>query len=348
MVSKSRNLPAKTTPNCAISYFLGRTVRETEGKEAPFPRKRHSSLTNLLGLENNVFLAESAACDLGRIAWAIHLAHPMCAALQRKHPARYESPDDIVRTDVGLLLQRGQETHYPVGFGVFRPWVVAPVGSTGGPRLIWRKIDAISAAGVLHVKESSLPGAARLEAGKLKKSAPLAGADDAGAALHGRLGLGDLLALDGVDPQVEETGKRLTSGTNADVSLHEGGITRKIEKGVARKVVRLEIVEIQEIPEKSRGRKAEAALKVSEKNNILVVFRIRFDLVIRNPAGNSFRNPPRPVQPIDLKLSNVGAHPGSAGGWGRLLAGRLAGAARGLARATGLLATGSLAKATGF
>ena len=244
MVSKSRNLPAKTTPNCAISYFLGRTVRGTEGKEAPFPSKRHSSLTNLLSLENNIFLAESTACDLGRIAWAIHLTHPMCAALQRKHPARYESPDDIVRTDVGLLLQRGQEAHYPIGFGMFCPRVVAPVGSAGGPLLVWRKIDAIGAAGVLHVEESSLPGAARLEAGKLKKSAPLAGADDARAALHGRLGLRDFLALDGVDPQVEEAGKRLTSGTNADIGLHEGGIARKVEDGVARKVVRLEFVKI--------------------------------------------------------------------------------------------------------
>jgi hypothetical protein len=201
-------------------------------------------LTNLLSLANNVLLAERTACDLGRIAWAIHLAHPMCAALQRKHPARYESPDDIVGTDVGLLLQRGQEAHYPIGFGMFCPRVVAPVGSAGGPLLVWRKIDKIGAAGVLHIEESSLPGAARLEAGKLKKGAPLAGADDARAALHGRLGLRDFLALDGVDPQVEEAGKRLTSGTNADVSLHEGGITREIENGVARKVVRLEFVEI--------------------------------------------------------------------------------------------------------
>ena len=60
----------------------------------------------------------------------------------------------------------------------------------------------------------------------------MAGADDARPALNGGFGLRNLLALDGVDPQVEEAGKRLTSGTNADVSLHEGGITRKIEKGV--------------------------------------------------------------------------------------------------------------------
>jgi hypothetical protein len=208
----------------------------------------------------------------------------MCAALQRKHPARYESPDDIVRTDVGLLLQRGQETHYPVGFGVFRPWVVAPVGSTGRPRSIWRKIDAISAAGVLHIKESSLPNVARLEADKLKKRAPLARADDAGAALHGRLGLGDFLALDGVDPQVEETGERLTSGTNADVGLHEGGITRKIENGVAGKVMRLELVKIQELAEEVRSGKAEATLEVSKEHDELTGLEYRLDLIAGKPA----------------------------------------------------------------
>jgi hypothetical protein len=89
-----------------------------------------------------------------------------------------------------------------------------------------------------------LPGAARLEAGKLKESAPLAGANDARSALHRRLGLRDFLALNRINPQTKEAGKRLTSGTNADVGLHEGGIAGKVKDGIARKVMRLEFIEI--------------------------------------------------------------------------------------------------------
>jgi hypothetical protein len=122
--------------------------------------------------------------------------------------------------------------------------VIAPVGSAGRPHFERRKINEICATVVLHVEESPLPGATGLEAGELKERTPLAGANDAGPALHRRLGLRNFLALNGINPQRKEAGKRLTSGTNADVGLHEGGIAGKVKDGIARKVMRLEFIEI--------------------------------------------------------------------------------------------------------
>ena len=46
------------------------------------------------------------------------------------------------------------------------------------------------------------------------------------------------------------------------VGLHERNKTRKIKNGIARKVMRLEFVEVKELAEKIRGRKAKTALKV--------------------------------------------------------------------------------------
>jgi hypothetical protein len=113
--------------------------------------------------------------------------------------------------------------------------------------------------------------------------------------LYGGFGFRNFLALNGVDPKSKETGKRLASGTNADISLHEGGIAGEVENGVAGKVVRLEFVKIKETPEKRGDREAEAALEVSKEDDAFTGIRHRFDLVARKPAGYSFRNPPGPV-----------------------------------------------------
>jgi hypothetical protein len=130
--------------------------------------------------------------------------------------------------------------------------------------------------------------------------------------LNGGFGLGNVLALDRVDPEREKAGKRLASGTDANVALHEGHKTRKIKNGIAGKVVRLESIEVKELAKEIGGRKAEAALKMSKENNDLTGFEHRFNLVTWKPADDSFRNPPRPVEPVDLKLSHVGTPPGSA------------------------------------
>jgi RNA-binding protein YhbY len=158
----------------------------------------------------------------------------------------------------------------------------------------------------------------------------LAGADDARPALNGGFGFRNFLALNGIDPKSKETGKRLASGTNADISLHKGGITREVKNGVAGKMVRLELVKIKETPEEIGGGEAEAALEVSEKNDVFTGPRHRFDLVARKPAGYSLRNPSGPVKPVNLVLANVRAHPGSACDTGKIYAGSLA-------RAAGLL-----------
>jgi hypothetical protein len=77
-------------------------------------------------------------------------------------------------------------------------------------------------------------------------------------------------------------------------------------------VVRLELVKIQKLAKEIRSRKAEATLKMSKENNDLTGFEHRLDLVAWKPTDDSFRNPPRPVEPVYLKLSHVGAPPGSA------------------------------------
>jgi hypothetical protein len=130
--------------------------------------------------------------------------------------------------------------------------------------------------------------------------------------LNGGFGSRNVLALDRIDPEGEKAGKRLASGTDANVALHEGHKTRKIKNGIAGKVVRLETIEVKELAKEIRGRKAEATLKMSKENNDLTGFEHRLDLVAWKPADDSFRNPPRPVEPVDLKLGHVGTSPGSA------------------------------------
>jgi hypothetical protein len=68
----------------------------------------------------------------------------------------------------------------------------------------------------------------------------------------------------------------------------------------------------KELAEEIGGRKAEATLKMSKENNDLTGFEHRFDLVTWKPADDSFRNPPGPVEPVDLILGHVGTPPGSA------------------------------------
>jgi hypothetical protein len=71
--------------------------------------------------------------------------------------------------------------------------------------------------------------------------------------LNGGFGLRNLLALDRVDPKREKASKSLAGRADADVCLHEGSITRKIENGIAGKVVRLKPIEIQELTKKSEA-----------------------------------------------------------------------------------------------
>jgi hypothetical protein len=108
------------------------------------------------------------------------------------------------------------------------------------------------------------------------------------------------------------------------MSLHEGGVAGEVENGVAGKMVRLELIEIEESPEEIGDRKAEAALEVSEKDNAFAGSNHRLNLVAREPAGYSFRNPPGSVKPVNLVLADVGAHPGPACDTGAICAGSFA------------------------
>ena len=91
--------------------------------------------------------------------------------------------------------------------------------------------------------------------------------------------------------------------------------------------MRLEFVEVKELAEKIRGRKAKTALKVSRENYVLSGFRRGFHLAARNPAKHLCRYPPGAVQPVDFRLLYVGTFPGSAGDRRQIRTGMLAGAA---------------------
>jgi hypothetical protein len=133
----------------------------------------------------------------------------------------------------------------------------------------------------------------------------LAGADDARPALNGRFWFRNIFALDRIDPKAKEASKSFFRGKEANVALHERDIARKVENGIARKMVRLELVEVEESAKEVGSRKAEAALEMSKENNGLTGFRHRFHLAARKPARYLCRYPPGAVEPVDLRLRHI-------------------------------------------
>jgi hypothetical protein len=123
--------------------------------------------------------------------------------------------------------------------------------------------------------------------------------------LNGRFGFRNVFALDRIDPKAEEASKSFFRGKEANVALHERDIARKVENGIARKMVRLELVEVEESAKEVGSRKAKAALEMSKENDKLTGFKHRFNLAARKPAGYFRRYPPRAVQPIDFGLCHV-------------------------------------------
>jgi hypothetical protein len=67
----------------------------------------------------------------------------------------------------------------------------------------------------------------------------------------------------------------------------------------------LEFVKIKKLAEEIGGRKAEATLKVSEKNYGFSGFRRGFHLITWNPARDLCRYPSGAVQPVDIRLRHV-------------------------------------------
>jgi hypothetical protein len=55
--------------------------------------------------------------------------------------------------------------------------------------------------------------------------------------------------------------------------------------------------------------------------------RLWLALLTRDPAPNLFRNPPGAVEPINIRLGHIGAHPGSPRVGVQIYSGALAGAA---------------------
>ena len=90
--------------------------------------------------------------------------------------------------------------------------------------------------------------------------------------------------MDRIDPKAEEASKSFFCWMETYVGLHERNKAGEVENGIAREMMGLEFVEIEEFAEKIRGRKAEAALKMSRENYIFPGFWRWFHLAARNPA----------------------------------------------------------------
>jgi hypothetical protein len=59
--------------------------------------------------------------------------------------------------------------------------------------------------------------------------------------------------LDRIDPKAEEASKGFLGGKETNIGLHERNEARKVENGVARKMMGLEFVKIEKFPEKSEA-----------------------------------------------------------------------------------------------
>ena len=79
-------------------------------------------------------------------------------------------------------------------------------------------------------------------------------------------------------PELEILGPEIDGGSEAEVTLREGDISRECGDGVGRKMVRLETKFVEEIVHKIADGKTEPALKVGNKNDILIGLKIRHKL----------------------------------------------------------------------
>jgi hypothetical protein len=84
------------------------------------------------------------------------------------------------------------------------------------------------------------------------------------------------------------------------------------------------------------------------EDNVLSGLGLRLPLLAGDPAEHLLRYPPGPVQPVNLRLGDIGTHPGSACIGVKIDTGAVGTGA--LARAAGVLplGTGSLARAAGI
>jgi hypothetical protein len=133
--------------------------------------------------------------------------------------------------------------------------------------------------------------------------------------------------LDRIDPKVIETSKSGDSGKEAYESLHESNIRREVKDGVARKVVRLQLVEVQELPKEVRGRESEAALKMSGIDHDFTGPGRGLQLVARDTVHHLLWYPLGTVEPVDFCLVYIRALPGPTGVYRQVCAGSLARAA---------------------
>jgi hypothetical protein len=121
-----------------------------------------------------------------------------------------------------------------------------------------------------------------------------------------------ILILDRILPEIIEKREVIYSGSDTGVSLHESGEGREIEGGISRKVMGLKLIKIKKAPEEIRRRKAKSALKMGGKDNIFARLRLGMTFLTGDATPNLFRNPPGPIELVNLCMSHVGAHPGPA------------------------------------
>ena len=74
-------------------------------------------------------------------------------------------------------------------------------------------------------------------------------------------------------------------------------------------MMRLEAVGVEEVAEEGASRKPEPPLKMREEYNVFPGFGFRLDLVLRESTLDFWRNPVRPVQPVEILLDGLGPIP---------------------------------------
>jgi hypothetical protein len=165
------------------------------------------------------------------------------APLKGQQPAREEDADQILRAEVGLFPVDVDEAGDPDGLFVI-PRIVEPVLHGGRPGNICRKIDEVFRTAVPDVEKGPLPGPDRVQTGEFVEVALGAGRQDAAPTPDKGFGLRKFPILDRILPKIVKEREVINRRSDTTVSLHEGGEGRKVEDGIARKMVGLKLIEI--------------------------------------------------------------------------------------------------------
>jgi hypothetical protein len=168
----------------------------------------------------------------------------MRPALQGQNPARDKRAHNVVGADIGGVIELLHVPDDPVGLVMALLGVELPVGPRGCAGNVCRKIDEVFRTAVPDIEKGPLPGPDRVQTGEFVEVASRAGRQDAAPAPDKGFRRRKSPILDRVLPKIIKEREVIYKRGDTAVSLHEGGERRKVEDGIARKMVRLKFIEI--------------------------------------------------------------------------------------------------------